>query len=131
MQWSPARCTHVMFRQSVRSCFAASLTIRFLSEPISHDTLLHCAPFLLAARPQQKYDYFKQSQPRIRQAAVSPERSLQLDRKQRSISDVEIFCKGVSCYKCQVWLLSRLLRFVPELRNECTVIESSPEFEVK
>jgi hypothetical protein len=43
---------------------------------------------------------------------VSPERPLQLDRKQRSISDVEIFCKGVSCYKREVWLLLELLRFV-------------------
>jgi len=66
-----------MFRQRVRSCFAASLTARSLSELISHDTLLHCVPFLHPARPQQKYDYFKQSQPRIRQTGgLSPRRGL-------------------------------------------------------
>ena len=44
---------------------------------------------------------------------VSPERPLPLDHKQRSISYIEIFCKGVFRYKREVWLLLKLLRFVP------------------
>ena len=112
---------------------AVPLSTHFLSEPLSHDPLLHSAPFQLPARPQQKYDYFRQSLPRIRHAwrPVSPERLLRLDRKQRSISEVEIFCKGVSCYTPEVWLLLRPLRFVPELPNECIFIPSSTEFDVR
>ena len=55
--------------------------------PLDHRS--RYVPFLLPARPKHKYDYFKQSQPRIRRAPCLPGEA----SAQRSISYVEIFCK--------------------------------------